>query len=257
MMFWIFVLIDLTCAMESKEIFAPVRIYKKHPTEKMNEMLKSVNDDANLCVLLTTGSLNPIHKAHLHGFECAREHLKQKGYAVVGGFLSPSDKGWSSRKKFGGIENEHKLKMAELAVEDSDWIACDGWEIGTGMINFTEVYKDLKAQLRGDFPEKKIDIFYLCGEDHARNTGCWDYLPTCVIKRDYEGKSNDFLEFAESESLHKVSVDDHPDKLDYSSTKIREALSKNNLEKVKMMMHPKVFEYLANKSNEINKELKK
>lgn len=254
-MFWTFVLLNLTCAMKGKEIFAPARIYERHPTEKMRKMLESVNHDARLCVLLTTGSMNPIHKAHVHGFDCAREHLKHEGYEVVGGFLSPSDKGWSSRKKFGAIKNEHKLKMAELAVEDSDWIACDGWEIGNGMIDFPEVYKDLKRQLRGDFPEKQIEIFYLCGEDHAMNTWCWEYLPTCVIKREYEGKSEDFLE--ESKTLHKVGVDKHNEKLDYSSTKIREALSKNHLDKVKDMMNPKAFEYLARNSEQINKELKK
>uniref|UniRef100_UPI0037E73342 nicotinamide/nicotinic acid mononucleotide adenylyltransferase 1 n=1 Tax=Semicossyphus pulcher TaxID=241346 RepID=UPI0037E73342 len=78
-------------------------------------------------VLLACGSFNPITNMHMRMFELARDHLEDTGqYRVVKGIISPVGDGY---KKKGLIEACHRLEMAKLATEDSDWIAADSWEI--------------------------------------------------------------------------------------------------------------------------------
>nr|XP_046254117.1 nicotinamide/nicotinic acid mononucleotide adenylyltransferase 1-like [Scatophagus argus] len=77
-------------------------------------------------VLLACGSFNPVTNMHLRMFELARDHLEDTGqYRVVKGIISPV--GDAYRKK-GLIEACHRLEMARLATENSDWIIVDSWE---------------------------------------------------------------------------------------------------------------------------------
>ncbi|XP_023283258.1 nicotinamide/nicotinic acid mononucleotide adenylyltransferase 1 [Seriola lalandi dorsalis] len=77
-------------------------------------------------VLLACGSFNPITNMHLRMFELARDHLEDTGqYRVVKGIISPVGDGY---KKKGLIEASHRLEMARLATENSDWITVDSWE---------------------------------------------------------------------------------------------------------------------------------
>ncbi|XP_068161869.1 nicotinamide/nicotinic acid mononucleotide adenylyltransferase 1 [Antennarius striatus] len=77
-------------------------------------------------VLLACGSFNPITFMHLRMFELARDHLEDTGqYTVVKGIISPVGDGY---KKKGLIEASHRLEMARLASENSDWITVDSWE---------------------------------------------------------------------------------------------------------------------------------
>ncbi|XP_024914897.1 nicotinamide/nicotinic acid mononucleotide adenylyltransferase 1 [Cynoglossus semilaevis] len=78
-------------------------------------------------VLLSCGSFNPITNMHLRMFELARDHLEGSGqYTVVKGIISPVG---DSYKKKGLIEATHRLEMARLATESSDWITVNSWEI--------------------------------------------------------------------------------------------------------------------------------
>ncbi|XP_067449707.1 nicotinamide/nicotinic acid mononucleotide adenylyltransferase 1 [Thunnus thynnus] len=77
-------------------------------------------------VLLACGSFNPITNLHLRMFELARDHLEDTGqYRVVKGIISAVGDGY---KKKGLIEARHRLEMARLATENSDWITVDSWE---------------------------------------------------------------------------------------------------------------------------------
>ncbi|XP_049919912.1 nicotinamide/nicotinic acid mononucleotide adenylyltransferase 1 [Epinephelus moara] len=77
-------------------------------------------------VLLACGSFNPITNMHLRMFELARDHLEDTGqYRVVKGIISPVGDGY---KKKGLIEACHRLEMARLSTENSDWITVDSWE---------------------------------------------------------------------------------------------------------------------------------
>ncbi|XP_067302043.1 nicotinamide/nicotinic acid mononucleotide adenylyltransferase 1 [Pseudorasbora parva] len=77
-------------------------------------------------VLLACGSFNPITNMHLRMFELARDHFEDTGrYRVVKGIISPVG---DSYKKKGLIEACHRLEMARLATENSDWITVNDWE---------------------------------------------------------------------------------------------------------------------------------
>ncbi|XP_077370864.1 nicotinamide/nicotinic acid mononucleotide adenylyltransferase 1 isoform X3 [Festucalex cinctus] len=77
-------------------------------------------------VLLACGSFNPITNMHLRMFELARDYLEDTGrYKVVKGIVSAVGDGY---KKKGLIEASHRVKMARLATENSEWITVDTWE---------------------------------------------------------------------------------------------------------------------------------
>ncbi|XP_077075098.1 nicotinamide/nicotinic acid mononucleotide adenylyltransferase 1 [Siphateles boraxobius] len=77
-------------------------------------------------VLLACGSFNPITNMHLRMFELARDHLEDTGrYRVVKGIISPVG---DSYKKKGLIGACHRLEMARMATENSDWITVSDWE---------------------------------------------------------------------------------------------------------------------------------
>ncbi|XP_061832852.1 nicotinamide/nicotinic acid mononucleotide adenylyltransferase 1 [Nerophis lumbriciformis] len=77
-------------------------------------------------VLLACGSFNPVTNMHLRMFELARDHLEDTGrYKVVKGIISTVGDGY---KKKGLIEAFHRVKMARLATDNSEWITVDAWE---------------------------------------------------------------------------------------------------------------------------------
>jgi len=46
-------------------------------------------------------------------------------YRVVGGIVSPVSDGYG---KQGLVASEHRLAMARLALQSSDWVSVDDWE---------------------------------------------------------------------------------------------------------------------------------
>ncbi|XP_067395046.1 uncharacterized protein [Emydura macquarii macquarii] len=91
-------------------------------------------------VLLACGSFNPITNMHMRLFELARDHLHQTGrYQVMEGIISPvSDK----YGKKGLASAQHRIAMAQLALETSDWIRVDQWE--SEQEKWTETIKVLR-----------------------------------------------------------------------------------------------------------------
>ncbi|XP_028586859.2 nicotinamide/nicotinic acid mononucleotide adenylyltransferase 3 isoform X1 [Podarcis muralis] len=76
--------------------------------------------------LLACGSFNPITNMHMRLFELARDHLHQTGkYRVIGGIISPVNDDYG---KQGLAAAKHRVAMAQLALETSDWIRVDPWE---------------------------------------------------------------------------------------------------------------------------------
>uniref|UniRef100_A0A1A8FUX6 Nicotinamide-nucleotide adenylyltransferase n=1 Tax=Nothobranchius korthausae TaxID=1143690 RepID=A0A1A8FUX6_9TELE len=84
------------------------------------------SSDLTEVVLLACGSFNPITCMHLRMFELARDHLEDTGqFRVVKGIISPVGDAY---KKKGLIEASHRVEMARLATQDSQWITVDSWE---------------------------------------------------------------------------------------------------------------------------------
>ncbi|XXG95944.1 Nicotinamide/nicotinic acid mononucleotide adenylyltransferase 1 [Hypoxylon texense] len=78
-------------------------------------------------VLVACGSFSPITYLHLRMFEMANDYSRiNTRYEVVGGYLSPVSDAY---KKAGLAEARHRVRMCELAAEDtSSWLMVDPWE---------------------------------------------------------------------------------------------------------------------------------
>ncbi|KAM4556493.1 LOW QUALITY PROTEIN: nicotinamide/nicotinic acid mononucleotide adenylyltransferase 3-like [Fundulus diaphanus] len=77
-------------------------------------------------VLLACGSFNPITNQHMRLFELARDHMQSTGqYKVVGGIVSPVSDGYG---KQGLVPAKHRIAMARLALQSSNWVTVDEWE---------------------------------------------------------------------------------------------------------------------------------
>ncbi|KAM3921716.1 nicotinamide/nicotinic acid mononucleotide adenylyltransferase 1 isoform 1-T1 [Leptodactylus fuscus] len=133
------------------------------------------SDERREIVLVATGSFNPITVMHLRLFELARDYLHGTGkYKVVKGIISPVSDGY---KKKGLIEGSHRLAMAQLATENSDWIEVDPWECSKKEWTETEaVLRHYQQKLTctdtGESQEKKSG--YRKGQKRKRNNVCHD-----------------------------------------------------------------------------------
>ncbi|XP_025067001.1 nicotinamide/nicotinic acid mononucleotide adenylyltransferase 1 isoform X2 [Alligator sinensis] len=83
-------------------------------------------DNRTEIVLVACGSFNPITNMHLRLFELAKDYLQETGkYKVIKGIISPVSDAY--RKK-GLISASHRVTMAKLATQSSDWVEVDDWE---------------------------------------------------------------------------------------------------------------------------------
>eukprot|EP00033_Pygsuia_biforma_P005335 GCRY01005880.1.p1 GENE.GCRY01005880.1~~GCRY01005880.1.p1 ORF type:complete len:229 (-),score=19.25 GCRY01005880.1:178-864(-) len=111
-------------------------------------------------VLVMCGSFNPITHLHLWLFENARNQLR--GCNVVGGLISPVNGNYSHKKL---LDPEHRIKMCELAVAESDWLAVDSWEAKQAQyVRTLLVLEELQVSLESHF-SKKFSVRLLCGAD--------------------------------------------------------------------------------------------
>lgn len=76
-------------------------------------------------VLLACGSFNPPTIAHLRMFELAYDALTERGFDVLGGYMSPVNDAYGKPDL---VSAEHRLCMARLAADTSEIIMVDSWE---------------------------------------------------------------------------------------------------------------------------------
>ncbi|XP_048955616.1 nicotinamide/nicotinic acid mononucleotide adenylyltransferase 3 isoform X10 [Canis lupus dingo] len=94
-------------------------------------------------VLLACGSFNPITNMHLRLFEVARDHLHQTGlYQVIGGIISPVNDNYRKKDL---VSAHHRVAMARLALQTSDWVRVDPWE--SEQVQWMETVKVLRTFL--------------------------------------------------------------------------------------------------------------
>ncbi|KAM9604899.1 nicotinamide/nicotinic acid mononucleotide adenylyltransferase 3 isoform 2-T3 [Trichechus inunguis] len=123
-------------------------------------------------VLLACGSFNPITNMHLRMFEVARDYLHQTGvYQVIKGIISPVNDNYGKKDL---VAAHHRVAMARLALQTSDWIQVDSWE--SEQAQWMETVKVLscaraEAALRGRCPEDLPDSQPLERRAHPGNSG--------------------------------------------------------------------------------------
>ncbi|KAF4312596.1 putative nicotinamide mononucleotide adenylyl transferase protein [Botryosphaeria dothidea] len=94
------------------------------PTQRLKKVLS--DSGRTPLVLVACGSFSPITYLHLRIFEMALDWVRYNTeFEVVGGYLSPVGDAY---KKAGLASADHRIRMCDLAVEDSSWISVDRWE---------------------------------------------------------------------------------------------------------------------------------
>lgn len=162
------------------------------PVSKIIQNMKD-KDISNPVVLLTTGGFDPIHDGHLYMMDFAKKALEEKGYNVVGGYLSPSHESYVSTKPYYKINAYERLDLCQECIKDSNWLMIDPWEsiyVKT-YINFTDIIQRLEQYLRKHV-NPNIQVAYVFGGDNAEFMYCFENkgIGICVEREGYSEKFN-------------------------------------------------------------------
>ncbi|PFH55811.1 hypothetical protein XA68_17577 [Ophiocordyceps unilateralis] len=135
-------------------------------------------------VLVACGSFSPITFLHLRMFPMARDHCRNEGFEVIGGYLSLVSDAY---KKKGLASACHRLRMCELAAENtSNWLMVDPWEAEhTTYIPTARVLDHFEYEINhvmggvecSDGTRKRAKIVLLAGADLIQtisNPDVWD-----------------------------------------------------------------------------------
>ncbi|EKG12889.1 Cytidylyltransferase [Macrophomina phaseolina MS6] len=140
------------------------------PTQRLKKVLS--DSSRTPLVLVACGSFSPITYLHLRIFEMALDWVRYNTeFEVIGGYLSPVGDAY---KKAGLASSEHRIRMCELAVEDSSWISVDKWEplhkeyLPTAKVldHFDHELNEVRGGIEDYSGEKrKIKVALLAGAD--------------------------------------------------------------------------------------------
>ncbi|CAF1398196.1 unnamed protein product [Adineta steineri] len=203
------------------------------------------------CVLLTTGSLNPIHRSHINNLELVKNYLEQSSprWNVLAGYLSPTHDEYL-RGKVGKatISGRDRCDLCELAIEEherqtetSHWLSVSRAEAEYygGFIDFGPTTKALRQYLNSILLvsqrslKNPVYVIYVCGLDHfnkcsdVRRLAREKYVKCAVIYRK-ECDEQNISKLDESSNIIYVPLDDDRKNLiDISSTEIRRRWEKS------------------------------
>jgi nicotinamide mononucleotide adenylyltransferase len=214
------------------------------PFDKIEDKLASP-PRGRRCVLVSTGALNPVTLAHVAMFETAKAGLEAEfGFEVVGGFLSPSHDRYLEWKNplWGSSSAEKRLEMCVAATQNHEFLSVGRWE--SSVVGYwpdfdavTRALMDaLKHRFSGDAPE----VLYLCGGDHFPNTQGRDLPGVCVVERDGQPGVTD-----EARNIYAIASDPDDRYREMSSTRVRKALSDDDVKTLRSSLHPDVLTLLS------------
>lgn len=184
-----------------------------------------LNKDAeNPVILISTGAHCPLHQGHIDMMFEAKTSLEEKGYNIIGGYLSPGhDEYIKEKTRDNWMPIHSRLKWASDMINPYGWLSIDPWEgvFAPGAVNFTTVVYRLELYIKKHFKSKMVPkIFFVCGADNARfikpfigtNIGC------VVVKRPgYNMQYGHFLPMASDTIVFAQGNND------LSSTEVRKS----------------------------------
>lgn len=116
-------------------------------------------------------SSTPPNNLHTEGTniytEAAKDKLRQAGFHVCGGYLSPANDAY---KKSSLVPATHRLSMCRLALRELEHIAIDEWEARADrFVPSYEVASRLHTALSAW--RRHIQLFLVCGSDLLLSMG--------------------------------------------------------------------------------------
>ncbi|KAF7081313.1 hypothetical protein CFC21_085268 [Triticum aestivum] len=225
------------------------------PTEKLSMDPNRDGGSRGGVVLVATGSFNPPTYMHLRMFELAKDELQQRGYCVLGGYMSPVNDAY---KKKDLLPAAHRVRLCELACGSSSFVMVDPWEaMQKGYQRTLTVLSRVANSLCKDSlaDQGDVRVMLLCGSDLLESfstPGVWipdqvraickDFGVVCIRR---EGKDVQKL-ISSSETLQEcrdniISVDEIvPNQI--SSSRVRECIRKHL--SIKYLTCDEVIEYI-------------
>ena len=212
----------------------------KIDTTKLKNNLQNLNTSQydELIILIESGSLAPPHKMHIHILEVTKTQIeKDSKKKVIAAFLVPSSDDYVLYKlKNDFISLKNRVNMSRLLCKNNDWIDVLDWGIANGR-NIKILFDE---KIKNEFPIIKIKSLLVFGIDYYLRLGINlgnGYV--CVYRPGYE-----FEKFKNSGNYNYIFVEDKGE--DISSTKIREAMRRNDMETIKGMTSNDVMKYIKN-----------
>ncbi|KAF8690006.1 hypothetical protein HU200_041644 [Digitaria exilis] len=206
-------------------------------------------------VLVANGSFNPPTYMHLRMFELAKDELQQRGYCVLGGYMSPVNDAY---KKKDLLPAAHRIRFCELACKSSSFVMVDPWEaMQKGYQRTLTVLSRIRNSLCKDglVDQGSLKVMLLCGSDLLESfstpgvwipdqvrTICKDFGVICIRR---EGKDAGKL-IANSDVLQEcrdniISVDEIvPNQI--SSSRVRDCIKR--CLSIKYLTCDEVIEYI-------------
>lgn len=171
------------------------------PAEKLMAKLSNVKEDKTLALLVLSAALGPSHKGHLDMLEKARTRLQERGFHVIGQWLSPwNDTMAQQEASNSGLEclsSAFRLRCAELTAAGTELTMVSRWESSqTGKNSMHQVAVKCRETLLNHFPgslrDKRLCIFHVCGSDReatyrsSEAAAHRDHVGVVVIPQDEE-----------------------------------------------------------------------
>jgi nicotinic acid mononucleotide adenylyltransferase len=221
------------------------------PLDYLREHLTSIPAIPNhsRAILLTTGSLCPVHIGHLKMFDIAAKFLRESHKIdVIIGYLSPSSDLYVSGKLLDdSIPFSDRYQMGVLACCDHNnepetvHLECDPWEgMEPTFVSFPKVRDRFQKMIDTEFPNTKLLTFYLCGSDHFLNCQLHRWNRCVVISR---AKSRVRYVSNREKMIYVCNVPENEDEFgEISSTEVRRRIG--NGESLDGIVYPSVIRYL-------------
>ena len=185
------------------------------------------------------GTFDPVHNAHIVVAQKFIEQFRLEKCIVHPANISPFKVDTKPK-----IENEHRLKLLELAFENMPEISIDQYELLKGGVSFTIEFVE---HLNDLYPNAKF--YLLIGTDQAVHFHLWkDYQRiTEFVTVVFENRNQELSEEEIAELISQYPVTRKPERLnvpaiDISSSMIRDKFQNN--ESVVDFLPPKVLEYI-------------
>ncbi|KAJ1281594.1 hypothetical protein BS78_04G317700 [Paspalum vaginatum] len=185
------------------------------PLEKIYAGTNRDGGNRGRVVLVATGSFNPPTYMHLRMFELAKDELQQRGYCVLGGYMSPVNDAYKKKDLLPAV---HRIRFCELACKSSSFLMVDPWEaMQKGYQRTLTVLSRIRNSLCKDGVADKgtLKVMLLCGSDLLESfstpgvwipdqvrTICKDFGVVCIRR---EGKDIGNL-IASSDILRECRV---------------------------------------------------